>query len=80
MSWCGGGEIRPTPGIECRTRAITSIHFVPGQLSAFARLGALRNLDLQVVRIHQIIDGHAESRRSHLLDRAAPQIAVGIRP
>src|SRR5687768_17677311 len=21
MSWCGGGEIRPTPGVECRVRA-----------------------------------------------------------
>ncbi|SKV41804.1 Uncharacterised protein [Mycobacteroides abscessus subsp. abscessus] len=21
MSWCGGGEIRPTPGVECRTSA-----------------------------------------------------------
>src|SRR6195952_653340 len=22
MSWCGGGEISPTPGVECRVRAI----------------------------------------------------------
>src|SRR3569832_1112733 len=22
MSWCGGGLIRPTPGVECRTLAI----------------------------------------------------------
>src|SRR2546421_9906750 len=22
MSWCGGGEISPTPAVECRVRAI----------------------------------------------------------
>src|SRR5206468_980137 len=30
MSWCGGGEIRPTPGVECRTRAITASTLWPG--------------------------------------------------
>ena len=30
------------------------VDFVPGKLSAFARLCPLRNLDLQIVRIHQI--------------------------
>ena len=54
------------------------IHFVAGQLPAFARLRALRHLDLQFVGIDQIVRGHAESRRGHLLHRAAPQIAVGV--
>src|SRR5438105_2512642 len=30
MSWCGGGEISPTPGVECRTRAITASTLWPG--------------------------------------------------
>ena len=54
------------------------IHFVSRKLAAFARLRALRHLDLQFGRVHQVIRGHAESRRSHLLHRAAPRISVGI--
>src|SRR3972149_2221526 len=30
MSWCGGGEIRPTPGIEWRTRAMVASTLWPG--------------------------------------------------
>src|ERR1700755_1125561 len=30
MSWCGGGLIRPTPGVECRTRAILGSPLWPG--------------------------------------------------
>src|SRR5262249_51516976 len=30
MSWCGGGEIRPTPGVECRTLAIPASTLWPG--------------------------------------------------
>ncbi len=55
------------------------VHFVAGQLPAFAGLRALRDLDLQIVRIDKIIGGHAKPRRSHLLDRAAAQVAIGIR-
>jgi hypothetical protein len=31
MSWCGGGEIRPTPGVELRTFAIHGQTLVPGR-------------------------------------------------
>ena len=55
------------------------VDFVAGKLAALPRLGALRHLDLQLVRVHQIICGYAETRRSHLLNRAAPQIPVCIR-
>jgi hypothetical protein len=67
MSWCGGGEIRPTPAVE----------LVAGQLAAFARLGALRHLDLQVVGIDQVFGRDAEAARRHLLDGRAHGIAVG---
>src|SRR6478736_1750001 len=30
MSWCGGGEIRPTPGVECRTLAMRASTLWPG--------------------------------------------------
>src|SRR5687768_9722990 len=30
MSWCGGGEIRPTPGVECRVLAIHGYTLPPG--------------------------------------------------
>ncbi len=30
MSWCGGGEIRPTPGVEWRTLAIHASTLWPG--------------------------------------------------
>ena len=30
MSWCGGGLIRPTPGVECRVAAIHGYTLWPG--------------------------------------------------
>src|SRR5436190_22021098 len=30
MSWCGGGEMRPTPGVEYRVRAIHGYTLLPG--------------------------------------------------
>ena len=55
------------------------IHLVPRKLTALARLGALRHLDLQLVGVDQILAGHAESPRGDLLDRAALRVAVGER-
>ena len=55
MSWCGGGLIRPTPGVECRVLAIHGYTLWPGQLAALAGLGALRHLDLQVVGVDEVL-------------------------
>ena len=60
-------------GADC---AMIFIHFVTGQLSALAGLCALRHFDLQLVGIDQVVRGNAEARRSYLLHRTAPQIAV----
>ena len=49
-----------------------------GQLTALARLGALRHLDLQVVGVDEVFARHAESSRRHLLDRAAARVAVRV--
>ena len=48
------------------------IHFMAGKLTAFARLCALRDLDLQLVGIHKIVCRDAESAGGDLLDRTAP--------
>ena len=55
------------------------IHLVAGKLAAFAGLRALRHLDLQLVGVDQVVRSNAEARRRDLLDRAAPQVSVGIR-
>ena len=54
------------------------VDFVPRKLPAFAGLRTLRHLDLQFVSIHQIVCSHTKTRRGHLLDRAAPRVAVGV--
>ena len=44
----------------------------PGQLPAFAGLRALRDLDLQLVGVDQVVRGDAEAAGRDLLDGAAP--------
>ena len=55
------------------------VDLVPGQLAALAGLGALGHLDLELVGVDQVLGGHAEARRRHLLDRRAPRVAVARR-
>jgi len=47
------------------------VHLRAGQLTALARLGTLRHLDLQISGIAQVLRGHAEATGGHLLDRGA---------
>jgi hypothetical protein len=54
------------------------VDLVPGQLPAFAGLGALGHLDLQLLGVDQIFGGDAEAGRGHLLDGAAAPVAVGV--
>ena len=49
-----------------------------GQLAALAGLGPLRDLDLQVARVDQVLAGDPEPPGRDLLDRAAPRVAVGV--
>jgi hypothetical protein len=53
--------------------------FVAGQLAAFAGLGALRDFDLQLFRIGQVVGSHAEAGTGDLLDGAILRIAVRTR-
>jgi len=48
MSWCGGGEISVTPGVAWRVARDELRDLEAGQLAAFAGLGALRDLDLEL--------------------------------
>ncbi len=54
------------------------IDFVAGKLAAFAGLGALRHLDLQLVGIDEVIGGDTEAAGGDLFDGAAAGIAVGV--
>ena len=76
MSWCGGGEIRPTPGVECRTSATHGYTLCARKLAALTGFRALGHLDLDVGAVGQVVAGDAEPARGHLLDRAAPPVAV----
>jgi len=42
-----------------------------GQLATFAGLGTLGHLDLDLICTHQVLGGHPEAARGHLLDPAA---------
>ena len=78
MSWCGGGEIRPTPGVEWRSRRDQVVDLVARQLAALAGLRALRDLDLQLVGVDEVARRDAEAARGDLLDRRAAQVAVRV--
>src|SRR5665213_3263107 len=43
-----------------------------------AGLGPLGDLDLDVIGVDQVLRGHPEAARGHLLDGAAPRVAVGV--
>ena len=78
MSWCGGGEIRPTPCGRVADLGDVVVDLVAGQLAALAGLRALRHLDLQLVGVDQVVRGHAEAAGRDLLDRRAALVAVGV--
>ena len=52
------------------------IDLLAGQLTAFARLGALRHFDLQLLGVDQIVARHAEAGRGHLFDGAVLRISI----
>src|SRR5262245_340491 len=52
------------------------VDLVARQLAAFARLGALRHLDLQLPRVDEIVGRDTETRRGDLLDVTVLRISV----
>ena len=75
MSWCGGGEIRPTPAVAVPGARDPRVDLGGRQLAALAGLGALRHLDLDVGGVREVHARHAEPAARDLLDRAA---ALGV--
>ena len=53
-------------------------HLVAGELPTLAGLRALGHLDLQLVRVYQVLARHAKARRGYLLHGAAPPVPVRI--
>mmetsp|Transcript_18872 Transcript_18872/g.47860 ORF Transcript_18872/g.47860 Transcript_18872/m.47860 type:complete len:1344 (-) Transcript_18872:168-4199(-) len=51
-------------------------HLGARQLAALSGLGALRHLDLQLLRVHQVLGGHTEAARRDLLDLGGCDITV----
>mmetsp|Transcript_9151 Transcript_9151/g.30124 ORF Transcript_9151/g.30124 Transcript_9151/m.30124 type:complete len:751 (-) Transcript_9151:185-2437(-) len=51
-------------------------NLLPRELTAFAGLGALRHLDLELLRVHQKVRRHAETPARNLLDGARGHVAV----
>ena len=51
-------------------------HLAAGQLAAFAGLGTLGHLDLDLVGADQVFGRDAEAARGHLLDLGAQRVAV----
>src|SRR5260221_5578481 len=72
---------RNEPDARCRVPhgRDLAVDLVPRQLPTFAGLGALRDLDLQFIRIDEIFGRPAEAARRYLLDRGTHGIAVGQR-
>src|SRR5437016_10313349 len=56
-----------------------AVDLVAGQLPAFAGLRALRHLDLQLIRVREIVRVDTEAAGRDLLDRRAPRVAVAHR-
>ena len=54
-------------------------HLVAGELAAFARLGALNNLDLELLCPDQVFRRDAKARRGDLLDAVIHSVPVGER-
>src|SRR6202035_720600 len=52
------------------------VHLAARELAAITGFGALRYLDLQVGAVGQVVRRDADPAGSHLLDRAAPPVAV----
>ena len=55
-----------------------AVDLVAGQLAALAGLGTLGDLDLDVIGVDQVLDGHAEAAGGHLLDRGAFRIPGAV--
>src|SRR6187401_16987 len=54
-------------------------NFMTRELAALAGLRTLRNFDLQLVCINQIVAGYSETSRRHLFYAAVARVAIRLR-
>src|SRR4029450_5474793 len=54
-------------------------NFMARELAAFAGLRTLRNFDLQLVCINQIVAGYSETSRCHLFYAAVARVTIRLR-
>ena len=77
MSWCGGGEIRPTPGVEWRTAAMWRSTLWPGSWPPSPGLAPWAILICSSSALTRYSVGHSEPARGDLLDRRALESPLG---
>src|SRR5450631_3226018 len=75
MSWCGGGEIRPTPGVEWRTLAMVLSTLCPGNWPPSPGLAPCAILICITSELTRY-SADPETARSDLLDGRAHAVAV----
>ncbi len=64
MSWCGGGLISITPGVECRRRAISPDTFSPGNCPpspGLAPCAILISISRQLLRYSAVTPNRPEA-------------------
>lgn len=54
------------------------LNFLAGQLATLTGLGALRNLDLQLIGVGEVVSRHAKAAAGDLLDGAALGVARAV--
>ena len=75
MSWCGGGEISPTPGVEWRTSAIHGYTLYPGSCPPSPGLAPCAILicsSLELTRYSLVTPKRAEATCLMALERESP--------
>ena len=74
------GDEPDAGGAHARLRDV-ALYLRPGELAALPGLGALRHLDLDLVRVAQVVRGDAEAPGGHLLDRTPLGVVrpIGLR-
>ncbi len=74
MSWCGGGEINPTPGTEWRSRPMYSDTLPPGSWPPSPGLAPCAILIWIWSARRQVFSCHPKTTSCHLFDSRAQRI------
>ena len=78
MSWCGGGEMRPTPVVLWRVLAIHGYTFAPGRLPPSPGFAPCASLIWISSARDQVFAGDAEAGGGHLLDLGVALAVIAL--